>query len=108
MELGEAFIGLYKTQYLYLMYVWGHSYEFDNDHNWELMESFCSMMGGREDIWYCTNIELMDCMRDFSLLQFAADNRFVYNPNARDCWISVGDAPAIRIPAGQTTVIGSF
>lgn len=50
-------MGLHKRQYLYLMYVWGHSYEFDNDNNWELMERFCAMAGGRGDIWYATNLE---------------------------------------------------
>ena len=84
------------------MYVWGHSYEFDDRNNWDLIESFCGRMGGREDIWYCTNIEFMDCMDDFSRLQFAADNRFVRNPNARDCYISVNDQAGIRIPAGET------
>ena len=77
MELGEQFLGLFKKQYLYLMYVWGHSYEFNDKNNWDLMESFCEMMGGKEDIWYCTNIEFMDC------------------------YISVNDQPAIRIPGGQ-------
>ena len=41
MELGEQFLGLFKKQYLYLMYVWGHSYEFNDKNNWDLMESFC-------------------------------------------------------------------
>ena len=102
LELGDEFSALFKKQYLYLMYVWGHSYEFDNNDNWELIESFCRKMSGKEDIWYCTNIEFMDCMDDLARLQFAADNSFVFNPNARDCWISVNDAPAIRIPAGET------
>ena len=84
------------------MYVWGHSYEFDDKNNWDLMESFCRMMGGKEDIWYCTNIEFMDCMDDFARLQFAADNHFVYNPNARDCYISVNDQAGICIHAGGT------
>ena len=84
------------------MYVWGHSYEFDDKNNWDLIESFCRMMGGKEDIWYCTNIEFMDCMDDCARLQFAADNSFVYNPNARDCWISVNDGAGIPIPAGET------
>ena len=101
LALGQQFRDLSKRQYLYLMYVWGHSYEFDNDDNWDLMEDFCRMMGGREDIWYCTNIEFMDCMDDFGRLQFAADNSFVYNPNARDCWISVNDQPGIPVPAGK-------
>ena len=83
------------------MYVWGHSYEFDDRNNWELMEEFCRLAGGREDIWYCTNIEVMDCLDDFARLRFAADNSFVYNPNARESWIAVNDEP-VRIPAGET------
>lgn len=102
MELGEEFKGLFKKQYLYLMYVWGHSYEFDDKNNWDLIENFCKMMGGQEDIWYCTNIEFMDAMDDFQRLQFAADNSFVFNPNARDCWIRVNDGDPVRIPAGET------
>ena len=102
MELGQEYLGMHKKQYLYLMYVWGHSYEFDNQNNWDLIEGFCRMMGGQEDIWYCTNIEFMDCMDDAARLQFAADNSFVHNPNARDCWITVNDGVAIRIPGGET------
>lgn len=102
MALGEQFKGLFKQQYLYLMYVWGHSYEFDDKGNWDLIEGFCKMMGGQEDIWYCTNIEFMDAMDDFQRLQFAADNSFVFNPNARDCWIRVNDGDPVCIPAGAT------
>ncbi len=105
LELGQDFLDLFKKQYLYLMYVWGHSYEFDQQQNWELIEKFCEMMGGKDDIWYCTNIELMDCMDNYARLQFAADNHFVFNPNAADCWISVNDEPAIRIPAGEIVTL---
>ena len=34
-ENGKRFLELKKTQYMYMMYVWGHSYEFDRDNNWE-------------------------------------------------------------------------
>lgn len=100
-ELGDQFLALFKKQYLYLMYVWGHSYEFDDRDDWDQIETFCRKMGGKEDIWYCTNIELMDCLDDFDRLQFAADNSFVYNPCARDCWIAVNDEP-VRIPGDST------
>ena len=101
LELGKQFCALAKKQYLYLMYVWGHSYEFDYRENWDLIEEFCRNTGGREDIWYCTNIELMDCLDGFRQLQFAADNSFVFNPGAADCWIAVNDEPR-RIPGGET------
>ena len=104
MELGDQFLALFKKQYLYLMYVWGHSYEFDDRNNWDLIETFCQKMGRKEDIWYCTNIELMDCLDCFARLQFAADNSFVSNPNAADCWITVNDEPYC-IPAGETVCL---
>ncbi len=102
LELGKEFVGLAKKQYLYLMYVWGHSYEFTRDDNWEVMEEFCTLAGGREDIWYCTNIEYVDYMEKAKGLQFAADNSFVYNPYATSVWISVNNT--IReIKGGQLT-----
>ena len=105
LELGREFLALSKRQYLYLMYVWGHSYEFDRDDNWELIEQFCHLVSNREDTWYCTNIEFMDCMDDYAHLQFGADNRFVYNPNARECWITVNDSAPIRLPAGELAAL---
>lgn len=102
MEFGEQFLGLFKKQYLYLMYVWGHSYEFNDRNNWDRIEDFCRLMGGKDDIWYCTNIEIMDCLDDYARLRFSADNSFVYNPNARDSWIDVNGE--IRcLPAGKLT-----
>lgn len=105
LELGDQFVALRKKQYLYLMYVWGHSYEFDDRDNWQLMEEFCARMGHREDIWYCTNIAFMDAMDDWSRLQFAADNSFVFNPGIRDCWAQVNDGEPMRLPAGQLTYL---
>ena len=100
MELGQAFCDLYKTQYLFLMYVWGHSYEFDLDDNWQLIEDFCRMMGGREDIWYATNIEIVDYLDTFRALQFAADNSFVYNPSAASAWLRVNGGEPFEVPGG--------
>ena len=106
LELGQQFVDLHKKQYLYLMYVWGHSYEFDDRDNWDLMEDFCELVGGRDDVWYCTNIEFMDAMDDFRRLQFSADSSFVFNPNCRDCWARVNDGEPVCIPAGQQIKLG--
>ena len=103
MQLAERFAECNKEHYLRLMYVWGHSYEFDNDDNWELIEQFCTYIGGREDIWYATNIEIKDYMDAWKRLQFAADCSFVHNPSAADVWICVGDdMHSIKVPGGTT------
>ena len=103
MQLAERFAECNNGHYIRLMYVWGHSYEFDNDDNWELIEQFCEYISGREDIWYATNIEIKDYMDAWERLQFASDGSFVHNPSALDVWICVGnDMHSIRVPGGTT------
>ncbi len=86
------------------MYVWGHSYEFTRDNNWELMEDFCRMAGGRGDIWYATNIEIVDYMKAAGNLKFTIDENLVYNPNAQSVWIQADEA-FHEIPGGKTVEI---
>ena len=104
LENAKAFVELNKTQYLYMMYVWGHSYEFDRDDNWELIEEFCRMTGGREDTWYATNIEIVDYMKAARNLKYTMDADMVYNPNAMSIWIRV-DGEIMEIPGGATVSI---
>lgn len=100
LERAETFIGLHKTQYLYLMYVWGHSYEFDNDGNWELIQRFCELISGQDNIWYATNLQIVDYMKAYSQLKFSADLSFVYNPSAASIWLSV-DGGIVEVKGGR-------
>ncbi|NIK75267.1 peptidoglycan/xylan/chitin deacetylase (PgdA/CDA1 family) [Paenibacillus castaneae] len=99
-ERAQTFIELHKTQYLYLMYVWGHSYEFDNDNNWELIEQFSELVSGQDNIWYATNIEIVDYMNAYSQLKFSAGLTFVYNPTAISVWLSV-DGKMVEVKSGS-------
>lgn len=58
LELARAFVEL-QTDTRQLFYVWGHSYELDEFRNWNLMEAFCEMISGRQDIFYGTNSEVL-------------------------------------------------
>jgi len=102
MKKAEFFANFQKKQYLKLMYVWGHSYEFDNDNNWEVIEKFCEYMGGREDIWYATNIEIIDYMEAAGRLKFTGDNEKVYNPSFRSVWLQVNDQKYVEVKGGCT------
>lgn len=42
-----------------LFYIWGHSYEFDVNRNWDRIERLCDMLAGHEDIFYGTNAECL-------------------------------------------------
>ncbi|MBQ7777242.1 MAG: polysaccharide deacetylase family protein [Lachnospiraceae bacterium] len=100
MEMGQWFADFSKKQYLKLMYVWGHSYEFDNNDNWQVIEDFCKLMGGREDIWYATNIEIIDYMQVVKNLKFSANGESVYNPSAQSAWLVVDDSRVVEVPGG--------
>lgn len=104
MQLGGQFIDLFKTQYLYMMYVWGHSYEFTARDNWDVIERFCEMMSGHDDIWYATNIEICDYMDAAQRLQVSVNGDFVYNPSATDIWIEA-DKKKICCKGGSITNI---
>jgi peptidoglycan/xylan/chitin deacetylase (PgdA/CDA1 family) len=86
-DFGKKFLALKKPQYLYMMYVWGHSFEFEKNNNWDVIEDFCKLMANKNDIWYATNIEIVENDRIFNNLKFAADNSFVYNPSHASAWL---------------------
>ncbi|MGM9646684.1 MAG: polysaccharide deacetylase family protein [Eubacteriales bacterium] len=41
-----------------LLYIWGHSYEFDFDDSWDRFEAICKLISGHEDVFYGTNREV--------------------------------------------------
>ncbi len=55
LELGKEFVGL-KADTPKVFYIWGHAYEFDiYPERWEIFEEFCSIISGKDDIFYGTN-----------------------------------------------------
>ena len=100
LERTESFLALHKSQYLYLMYVWGHSYEFDHDSNWELIERFCELAGGHDSIWYASSLDIADYMAAFNRLKFSAGLQFAYNPSAQSMWLNV-DQTMVEIKGGS-------
>lgn len=84
-----------------LLYVWGHSYEFEVDENWELAEEFCKIASNHDSIWYATNIEIVDYLKALDNLKYSADCEIVNNPSAISLWISVNEK-IIEIKSGET------
>lgn len=101
MEHLDQFLHTEYDQRLMLFYVWGHSYEFDRDENWDLIEEFARKAGGRDDIWYASNIEIYDYMKCAENLIYFADMQGVYNPGSNDVWLCV-DGEIHRIKGGET------
>ena len=85
-----------------MLYVWGHSYEFEEDNNWNVIEEFAKEISGCDDIWYATNIEIVDYLDAAKRLQFSVNCDLVYNPNAISVWIEA-NGKHIECKAGTTT-----
>ncbi len=84
-----------------MFYLWGHSYEFDNDDNWELFEKFCEYAGGHKHIWYATNIEIYDYVKAYERLLTSFDKKIIHNPSAIDVWAEI-DREVYCVKAGET------
>ena len=89
---------------LQMFYLWGHSYEFDNDDNWDVIENFAKYVGNREDIWYATNGEIFTYLKSAEQLRFSADGKFVENPSAKDIYINYINQKCV-VPSGATVKI---
>ncbi|MBN2046838.1 MAG: polysaccharide deacetylase family protein [Anaerolineaceae bacterium] len=99
-ELTEAFLAEGGASRLKLFYVWGHSFEFDDRMDWSAFERFCQQVSGHSDVWYATNIEIVDYLNAWERLKFSADGSLVLNPSAVDVWVEVNGKVNI-VPAGQ-------
>lgn len=87
-----------------MFYLWGHSYEFDDNGNWEIIEKFAEYAGGHEHIWYATNIEIYDYVKAYERLQTSYDKKIVHNPSSIDVWFDIkGEGYCVK--AGETLKI---
>ena len=101
MELCDRFLADGAPFGSRLFYLWGHSYEFEADNNWQVIEDFCAKMAGHDDIWYATNIEIVDYVNACRSIRASADGRTLHNPTCTDVWADV-DGKTVCIKAGET------
>lgn len=87
-----------------MFYLWGHSYEFDDNDNWNVIEKFAEYAGGHDHIWYATNIEIYDYVKAYERLQTSYDKKIINNPTNIDVWFyDKGEVYCVK--AGETLKI---
>lgn len=90
MELAAEFVKEDATE-AKMFYVWGHSYEFAQKDNWQLIEElFRLMQEYGQDIWFATNDEIATYTKAYRELQISSDGNIVYNPTEVDLWYGIG------------------
>ncbi len=104
MNLAKRFIEPAHWTISRLFYLWGHSYEFEDRNNWNVIEEFAEYVGGRDDIWYATNIEIYDYVEAWGSLIVSADGKRAYNPTAFELFYdNRGTAGSIK--PGETKLL---
>ena len=72
-----------------LFYLWGHSYEFDDDGHWNVIEDFAKAISADDGIWRATNMEIYEYVTAYRSLSFSLDGEKVYNPSALTVWLEL-------------------
>ena len=106
MDLAKEFVEIQEVSrhfqnHLQLFYLWGHSYEFDAQNNWNVIEDFAKFIANRDDIWYATNGEIYNYMKAAHSLRYSIGGGFVGNPSAQDIYLNYFGLKRV-VPAGKT------
>jgi peptidoglycan/xylan/chitin deacetylase (PgdA/CDA1 family) len=91
-----------KVNSLALFYVWGHSWEYEGPGNkWAEVEKFFKMVSKNPDIFYTTQIGLVDYINAFKNLRFSVDKTMVTNLSSIEVFIKI-DGKVLKIEPGST------
>ncbi|MEE1245598.1 MAG: polysaccharide deacetylase family protein [Acutalibacteraceae bacterium] len=102
MNLAEKFInGNVVNNDGWLFYLWGHTFEFRKNNNWNVIEEFFTKTANNNNVWYATNIEIYDYITAYRNLVYSVDGNMIYNPTSTDIWVKI-NGKKINIPSGKT------
>ena len=85
---------LETKQELAVCQIVGHSYDLDAENLWETMEEICAAIAAQEDVWSCTNLELVRYLK--AMAQFDGINR-----SSIDLWFE-RDGEVIAVHPGES------
>lgn len=86
-SLWKRFLDAHRED-MRLLFLWGHSYEFETEQQWNRMRSFCQTAGKHSGVWRATYIEIQRYISALHGLVFNAKCSQVYNPSALEVWFS--------------------
>ena len=90
-----------KADTLALLDVWGHSWENNGKGNrWVELENFFKLVSKNKDIYYTTQIHLVDYINAYRNLKFSVDKTVIENQSSIDVYIKV-ENKSHKIPAGS-------
>jgi peptidoglycan/xylan/chitin deacetylase (PgdA/CDA1 family) len=94
--------GFLNANSLALFYVWGHSWEYDGSGSkWAEVENFFKIISKNQDIYYATQIGLVDYIDAFKNLKFSVNKEMVTNRSSIDVFVKI-NGKVFNIESGRT------
>ncbi|MBE5743846.1 MAG: polysaccharide deacetylase [Clostridiales bacterium] len=90
-DLTKSFVTLKSYSKLPIFYVWGHSYEFNRDDNWNVLTEILEILKDDNSIWYATNIEVYEYLTAIKNLRITHGETSVYNPSNISVFATVNE-----------------
>ncbi len=98
-KLWDTFMGDRRTDKLF--YLWGHSYEFDRDKNWNVIEEFAALAGAEKRVWQATNMDVYEYVTAWRGLSCSINLDSFWNRSGTTLWFRI-DGELVSLAPGQT------
>lgn len=95
-EYVDGFFG--TEEELAVCQIVGHSYDLDAEGLWETVETILKRVSAAEDVWSCTNLELVRYLKAMEMAQI--DGNSIHNPSDRELWFEVDGETVCIQPGG--------
>ncbi len=87
-----------------LFYLWGHSYEFAEQNNWQIIKDFAEMTASTPGIWHATNCQVYDYLKAWQDLEISSDGKVACNPSRHTVWARQ-EQRLIELPPGDNNLL---
>ncbi len=88
-----AFLNNPASNRLWLLYIWGHSIDFERAENWDVIERVADTLAPlHETLWFATNIEIVDYIQALNQLRVSVDGSLVQNLSHLRVWFTANGA----------------
>lgn len=101
LEKLEKFRNVPGYEKMPLFYIWGHSFEFERENTWKLIEKFAREASGDPDTWYAANGEICEYVSALSAVEMSAGLDRMYNPSAVPVYYTVSGENYVCLPGEE-------
>jgi len=99
-QLTDFVAGFLNTdQELAVCQIVGHSYDLDAENLWGTLELICAAVAAQEDVWSCTNLELVRYLK--AMERCTLSDGHIHNHSDQPLWFEIGGGPRILFPGEE-------